>query len=148
MDVKIKTTIVWGIFVHISLLCYFTRYFILWSQLLAIVIWLSVFVIRKYSWTRRWCQNIKYMVPSALFVGTMFMNCTWNWNAFVKWSTAYIWPDSADESDNEAAGEEYEAKASRKKEIKRQEREARRQVFFLYYTLELVDFFIGNIINY
>ncbi|KAK2369802.1 DDRGK domain-containing protein [Trifolium repens] len=35
--------------------------------------------------------------------------------------------DSADESDNEAAGEEYEAKASRKKEIKRQEREARRQ---------------------
>ncbi|RDY00905.1 DDRGK domain-containing protein 1, partial [Mucuna pruriens] len=36
--------------------------------------------------------------------------------------------ESADESDNEAAGGEYyEAKASKKKEIKRQEREARRQ---------------------
>lgn len=32
-----------------------------------------------------------------------------------------------DESDNEAAGDEHEAKASKKKELKRQEREARRQ---------------------
>lgn len=35
--------------------------------------------------------------------------------------------ESGDESDNEAAGDEHEAKASKKKELKRQEREARRQ---------------------